>query len=143
MSKSRKSNSGNGKPAKAGQGHNSGARADVIREACRKITALQDKRAAINAEMSGIKNTDIKGALGMKIQDFGVALRLYQLEGKDRDQLLDTIHETFGALNVGDQLDWELASRRAAEAVTEPVDEGAEAAAVAAGPVGDKPRAAA
>ena len=132
---SRKTNAGNGK------GHNSSpARASAIREACRKITALQDKRATINAEISEIKNADIKGALGMKIGDFSVALRLHQLEGADRDQLLDTVRETFEALGVGAQLDWITASERAAEAVTEHVDEGAEAAAVARGPVGTKPK---
>lgn len=127
--KSRKTNAGNGK------GHNSQARAGLICEACRKITALQDKRAAINAEMSEIKNTDIKGALGMKVADFQIALRLYQLEGRDRDQLLDTVREIFNAQGVGEQLDWITASERAAAAGAEPVDEAAEAAAVKAGPV--------
>ena len=149
MSKSRKlpsarrgaskgGNTGNGQSAKAGPGHNSReARANIIREACRKITALQDKRAAINAEMSEIKNTDIKGALGMKVGDFAIALRLHQLDGADRDQLLDTVHETFGAMGVGEQLDWVTASQRVGKAGTEPVDEGAEAAAVQRGPVSE------
>lgn len=139
--KSRKSNAGNG----PGKGHNSGsrskaARKKIIRAACQKITNLQAQRDGINADIREVTNTEIKGALGMKVGDFKIALRLYQLEGADRDQLLDTVRETFNALGVGEQLDWVTASQRAAATTTEAVDEGAEAAAVQRGPVGAKPK---
>lgn len=151
MTKSRKStarrgNSGGGNAgSRPGKGHNSGsrskaARKEIIRAACQKITNLQAQRDGINADIREITNTEIKGALGMKVGDFKIALRLYQLEGADRDQLLDTVRETFEALGVGEQLDWVTASERASTAVTEHVDEGAEAAAVTRGPVGTKPK---
>jgi hypothetical protein len=83
---------------------NSAARAETIRKACRQITDLDAKRKAISAEMAEVKQTLIKGDLGMKIADFALALRVYQLEGEDRDTLFDTLRETFDALGVGEQL---------------------------------------
>jgi len=129
MTKSRKSNSGNGKSAKAGPGHNSRARKDVIVSVCREVTALEAERKVLGEQIRTIKTKKIKGDLGMKIGDFNIAFRLYQLEGEARDQLLDTIRETFNAQGVGEQLDWVTASQRAADAVTEHVDENQEAAA--------------
>ena len=140
MKKSRKSTSGrrSTKPGNSGNGpgHNSlAARADTIREVCQRVTAWEAERKAISAKITAEKQKRIKGDLGMKIGDFNAALRFHQLEGDDRDQLLNTIHETFKALGVHEQLDWITASERTAKAGTEPVDEAAEAAAVAAGPV--------
>ncbi len=129
---------GNTKPGNSGNGsgHNSQAvRKDTIREVCHRVTAWESEIGSIRAKITAEKQKRIKADLGMKIADFNFALRLYKLEGDDRDQLLDTISETFAALEVGEQLDWELASRRTAASGTEPVNEAAEAAAVAAGPV--------
>lgn len=147
MTKSRKSNSGGRRNTKSGnagngpgKGHNSAPRKKIIRDACSEITSLEAERKAIGEQIRTIKTVKIKGELGLKIGDFNVALRLYQLEGADRDQLLDTVRETFEALGVGEQLDWITASQRAADAVTEHVDEGAEAAAVQRGPVRTKPK---
>lgn len=97
---------------KAGKGHNSGVdpqkeqRAEAIRETCAELQRLLDERAAITEQMKSLRNTRIKGDLGMKISDFNVAFRLYQLEHEDRDSLLDTLRECFSALGVGDQLNW-------------------------------------
>jgi len=136
-SPARRSNSGGGNAGNGpGKGHNSAPRKKIIRDACSEITSLAAQRRAIGEQIRTIKTVKIKGALGLKIGDFNVALRLYQLEGADRDQLLDTVRETFEALGVGEQLNWLDAAERAAGAATEHVDEGAEAAAAARSPVG-------
>lgn len=83
---------------------NSAARADTIRKACRQIIELEEQRKEIGAAISNVKNTLVKGDLGMKLADFNIALRLYKLEGDDRDELFDTLKETFEALGVGEQL---------------------------------------
>lgn len=110
----RKKNNGQGagpiNPEGATAGHNVGVRADVIRAACRDITALEAQRKKISEGIRSIKQTRIKGDLGMKIGDFNAALRLYQLEGDARAQLLATVRETFEALGCGEQLDWLKAS---------------------------------
>ena len=83
MTKSRKStarrgNSGGG----PGKGHNSkttitAARKDIIREVCHRVTAWEAESKAIRAKITAEKQKRIKGDLGMKIKDFGFALRLY------------------------------------------------------------------
>ena len=91
---------------------NVGARKDIIVSVMKEVTALEGERKEIGEKIRSLKNTKIKGDLGMKIGDFNIALRLYNLEGNDRDELLDTVRETFEALGVGDQLDWVQASNR-------------------------------
>jgi len=118
-----------------GAGHNSGARSQTIQDVCRRLTALESERKAISDDIRSLKQTEIKGNLGMKISDFNVALRLYQLEGDDRDELLSTVRETFEALGIGEQLDWLKADERSRSRTTEPVDEAGEKAAADAGPV--------
>jgi hypothetical protein len=83
---------------------NSAARAETIRNACRQITELEGTRREASEAIRNVKKTLIKGDLDMKISDFNIALRLYQLEGEDRDQLFDTLKETFAALGQGQQL---------------------------------------
>ena len=83
-----------------------GNRAQTIREACREIAALEAERAAIGEQIRKVKQSKIKGELGMKLADFNAALRLYRLENDDRDEFFDTLRETFAALGVGEQLDW-------------------------------------
>ncbi len=99
------------------KGDNSKVRADIIIEVCRKVSTLESKRKLIGEEIREIKNKNIKGDLGIKIGDFNVAYRLYQLEGEARDQLLDTIRETFAALGVGQQLDWLEVSQRVSSVI--------------------------
>lgn len=82
---------------------NSAARAGIIRDAVKKIVQLKADRASINADIAEIKNRWVKADLGFKSTDFDIAIRLYELEGDDRDELLDTIKETFAALGVGMQ----------------------------------------
>ena len=97
---------------------NSALRAETIRKACRQITELEEQRKEIGAAISNVKNTLVKGDLGMKLADFNFALRLYKLEGDDRDELFDTLKETFEALGVGEQLGFldALRQQKAAEA---------------------------
>lgn len=87
-------------------------RKETILSVIKRVSALEAERKSIGEDIRSIKQTLIKGELGMKIGDFNVAMRLYSLEGDDRDELLDTIHETFNALGMGDQLDWITASQR-------------------------------
>src|SRR5690606_2806344 len=93
-------------PAPAQPGHNAQARKKIIRDVCRELVRLEAQRKEISEKISELKNTKIKGDLGMKIADFAMAYRLYQLEGEDRDKLFDTLRETFSALGVGAQLDF-------------------------------------
>jgi len=86
--------------------HNLTARKEQIKDVCRKLQNLTDERDGINADIRELKNSVIKGDLGMKLSDFNIAFRFYQLETDDRTQLLDTIQECFEALGVGDQLDF-------------------------------------
>jgi uncharacterized protein (UPF0335 family) len=114
---------------KPGRGHNSGTvydakeRAKLIKNACERITTLTAEKKALGDEISSIKNELVKGKLGMKVADFNAALRLYNLEGDDRDAMLATVHETFDALGLGGQLDWVEVSQRA-KAKTSDSDEG-------------------
>lgn len=85
---------------------NSAARRSIITKACREITDLETQRKAIGAKITEIKQGRIKGDLAMKIADFNAALRLYRLEGEDRDAFFDTLRETFAALGIGAQLDF-------------------------------------
>jgi len=87
-------------------GHNTKARAAAIRKAIREITKLEKERSAISEQIASVKETMVRGDLGMKISDFNAALRVYRLEGEDRAQFLDTLKETFDALGEGDQLDF-------------------------------------
>lgn len=88
------------------RGHNAKARAEIIRRACRDVTDLEEKIKTLGSEIRSIKQSRIKGDLGMKIADFNAALRLYRLEGDDRHRFFDTLRETFRALGVGDQLNF-------------------------------------
>jgi hypothetical protein len=85
-------------------GHNSKARAKVIRSVCKDLASLEAQRDEINSSMRELRQTKIKGDLGMKLSDFGAAYRLYKLEGDARATFFDALRETFEALGVGDQL---------------------------------------
>jgi hypothetical protein len=95
--------------------HNAKSRAETIQHCCREITNLEAERSSISEQVREIKQIRIKGELGMKIGDFNAALRLYALEGDDRDQFFDRLRETFEALGVGAQLDFIDALRGEAE----------------------------
>jgi len=116
-------------------GHNSNARKNTIQEACRDITALEAERKAVSDKITALKQKTIKADLGMKVSDFNIALRLYKLEGEDRDELLRTVRETFEALGVGEQLDWLEADERATNRTTEKDDSAGEKGAAGAGSV--------
>lgn len=138
----RRGNSGSGDASKPGQGHNSApatvaARREIILDVCRDVAGLEADRKVIGEKIRTIKAKKIKGDLGMKIEDFNIAFRLWGLEGRARDELLAAVRELFDAQDVGEQLDWITAAERAASAGVEHVDEGAEAAAVDRGPVSE------
>lgn len=102
---------------------NVGARSDIINSVIREVVRLEGERDAISEDIRSLKQTKIKGDLGMKIGDFNIALRLYKLEGDDRDELLDTIHETFSALGMGETLDWIKASERLSSASVKVIED--------------------
>lgn len=87
-------------------GHNAKARAEIIRQTMVELDDLEAQRKSIGEDIRKLKATKIKGDLGMKIGDFNIAYRLYQLESKDRDRLLDSVRECFDALEIGHQVDW-------------------------------------
>jgi hypothetical protein len=82
---------------------NSDARGDTIRAAARWLAEREAEVASLREEINSYKQTHIKGALGFKMADWNTLYRLYNLDGDDRDQLLDTIREGFAALGVGGQ----------------------------------------
>lgn len=86
--------------------HNKGARKEIILKTIRKVIDIEKKTAALNAEKSALLSTNIKGDLGMKIADFNAALRVYRLEGEDREEFFDTMRETFQALGIGKQMNF-------------------------------------
>ena len=92
--------------------HNMEARSGTIQSVFRELSAIDNEAKKINQRRSELLNTKIKGDLGMKIGDFRAAYRLYQLEDDDRDEMLDTLKECFGALGKGEQLDFLKAAER-------------------------------
>lgn len=85
---------------------NSGARADLIREAVRWIAEHKAEVKALNAEINEYMVKTVKGDLGFKIADFNAICRVSQLEVEDRDQLLECVREGFAALGIGQVVDW-------------------------------------
>ncbi|MCP4548443.1 MAG: hypothetical protein GY835_18455, partial [bacterium] len=100
-----------------------GVRKEIINAAIREISALESERKELSEQIRSIKNKKIKGDLNMKITDFNVAKRLYELEGDNRDELLSTIQETFDALGIGDQLDFIAAMERTATPPSDGTDD--------------------
>lgn len=124
---------GEGNPRGGNAGHNAASRAEVIRQACRDIAALEAERNSLSKDISDIKQTRIKAGLGMKISDFNIALRLHKLEGDDRSTCIDTVRECFKALGVGEQLDWVTATQQAADRLESEAGAGGEGFTEAAG----------
>ena len=83
--------------------HNSAARAETLRKAIKELDRIEGDIAVLRDEAKELKNTLIKGDLGMKLIDFAVFRRIYQLEGDARDELADVIREGFLALGIGEQ----------------------------------------
>lgn len=137
-SKSRKppARRGNSGRAGNGKGHNSDARAGTIRDVYKNLAGWESQCKALREKIKGEKQKRIKGDLGMTIKAFNAAVTLFNLEGDDRDQAVAAYHEVFEALGAKDTLDIESVLARMDAAATENVDEGQEAAASAAGPVG-------
>lgn len=83
--------------------HNSQARAAIIAEVMRDLDRIDGEIAELQEERTKIKNTRIKGDLGMKLADFAVLRRFRDLEDEERDRLFDTLREGFAALGIGGQ----------------------------------------
>lgn len=81
-------------------------RAERIRCAVRDIMARDAEIKSLREDVNEIKNSVIKGDLSMNASDFKIAMRIYKLEGDDRDKCFDTLRECFNALSLGKQLDW-------------------------------------
>ena len=90
-------------------GHNAAVRADMIKDAFNQLVTLNAGKTEIADQIKKIK-TQITDDLDMKISHFNLAYKLYQLESKERDSMLDTVRECFNSLGAGDQLDWVVAS---------------------------------
>jgi uncharacterized protein (UPF0335 family) len=88
-------------------------RAATIRDTCQRVEKLDEEIKALQADRRGLIKDKIKGDLGMKIADFNIAYRMYQLEQEDRDTMVDTMRECFSALGLGDQLNWLDAAEKA------------------------------
>lgn len=81
-------------------GHNSDHNR-IIKEAADEIIKLKAERAEIQAQITQAKG-QVKGA-GIKLTDFNVALRMYELEAEDRNESMNGIKICFEALGIGDQ----------------------------------------
>jgi hypothetical protein len=91
---------------------NSAARAVLIRESVGHIAKLEAEAKAINAAIRKYKAEVVRGNLGFKIADWNAVFRVSQLEAEDRDELLDTLCESFEALGIGQVVDWVAAAER-------------------------------
>lgn len=72
----------------------------IIRDAAREIIGLLEEKATIQAAITEARGR-VKGHI--KMADFNVALRMYELEGDDRAASLDGLRLAFEALEIGGQ----------------------------------------
>ena len=86
-----------------GIGHNVNEIKKIISDGVREIIGHEARIAGIRAEIKEVRG-GIKGA-GIKMKDFAVAKRLYELEGDERHEALDNIRLCCEALGVGVQGD--------------------------------------
>jgi len=85
---------------------NGAERAEIIAEACETIAEFERQIDGLKSEIKTIKETRVKGRLGMLIKDFDLAYKLFHSQREPDDGLFDTIREVFAALNPGGQSDW-------------------------------------
>lgn len=83
-------------------GHNSAARAGVIRDIKTKLADVDSRIRELQEERKRIKGR-IKSDLGWKVADWNVMARFADLEDEPRDVLFDTLREGFRALGIGMQ----------------------------------------
>lgn len=103
----------NGEDQEVTEEYRASNRAATIREACETIGELERQVAGLKAEIKVVKETRIKAELNMKVADFNLAYKLYQMEQGERDGLQDVIRECFAALGIGEQLNWVVAAETA------------------------------
>lgn len=72
----------------------------------KKIANLNTQLSAAKADRSAFKNKEIKGTLGMKIEDFELSIRAFELEYEERKGLFGTLREVFNALGIGEQMNF-------------------------------------
>ena len=85
----------------ANQGHNVADINKTIRKAAQRIIKLKAEKAEIQAVINEVKS-EVKSQ-GIKLTDFNIALRVYELEGDDRNETLDNLRICFEALGLGHQ----------------------------------------
>ncbi len=84
-------------------GHNLKETKEVVAAAVHEIIQHEARIAAIREEITEVRGRN-KGC-GIKMKDFAVAKRLYELEGDERHEALDNIRVCCEALGVGEQGD--------------------------------------
>lgn len=94
---------GEGEPS-GNAGHNSEARAKIIRTAVGEMIRLKGEKASIQEMITEVRG-QVK-SLGIKAAEFNLALRYYELEVEDRNPALDHLRELFNALDMGGQLNF-------------------------------------
>lgn len=83
--------------------HNATEQKKIIAEAAANIIRLKAERAAIQEAIA--EERDKVKSLSIKMTDFNVALRLYELEIEERNESIDGLRLCFEALSVGGQGD--------------------------------------
>lgn len=88
-------------------GDNSVMRKDIIKEVNDELTVLENQKSEITEKIRTLKQEKIKGTLGMKVSDFNHARRLYNLEGDERREAMETMRECFVALGLTEEdMNW-------------------------------------
>lgn len=89
------------------QSHDKRDRAVVFREANRKLDSIAVRRQALADEEKVVKQTLIKGELGMKVKHFMTGRELAAMDPEVRSDLFGAIREQFAATTkAGEQVDF-------------------------------------
>lgn len=105
------------KPARKGQqlaplqmGPNSKAQMGQIKSIFRRLQDIEERRAlsnkAFSKERSDIVNKEVKGDLGMQMEDFNLSYRLHKLSGEKLNSCLSTMRLCFNAIGLGEMVNF-------------------------------------
>ena len=94
------------------RGHNVAHINKTLQEVAAELNRIDSEMDELKAERKGVR-ARIK-ALGIKLGNFDITMRLRNLEGDERASTLDDIKVCFEALNPGESVDWVTATRKAA-----------------------------
>ena len=95
--------SDDGADTEAGRTHNLTEQKEIIAKAVAEIISLETERATIGESIADVR-LRVKN-LNVKMADFNAVMRLYKLEGDDRNSAIDSIRLCCEALGVGTQGD--------------------------------------